>query len=776
MTIKNKLTIGITLLTLVSTIVASITLGLLASQSSTEALQAEATKQLIASRETSKTRIEQYFEQINNQILTFANDRMVMEAISDFKSATAILNTDTSSSQIQSMRAQLNQYYSREFATEYRKQNTNQSIDTDSLLNKLDDIAVKLQYLYIQNNSNTLGNKHQLNDANDGSNYSSSHATYHPHIKDFLEKFGYYDIFLVDPDSGRVIYSVYKELDYATSLKDGAYANTGLGRAFKRANQLRNRYTVLDDFTSYTPSYEAPASFIATPIFEQGKKIGILIFQMPIAEINNIMTNSQQWKTTGMGNSGEAYLVGSDYKARSISRFLIEDKKNYISALEKSGTSTDIINNISAKETNIGFQTIQTEGVELAFLGETGVATFPDYRGVPVISAYAPLNIKGVKWSILAEIDQSEAFAPAGALQDKIIWAATIVIIIMAIVAIVAGVIFSSLISKPIKRFGSSIKEIVKDGKINLTTRLDESSQDEFAGLASHINHLLSKKQEAVLLVMTASEQLAIASEKVSAVSLQTKQIIDDQHQKTEEIATAMNEMTATVQEVARNSTQTAEKAHEGDKNAKAGNQVITETIDSINQLSTNIESAEHVVKTLEQDSQEIGSVLDVIQGIAEQTNLLALNAAIEAARAGEQGRGFAVVADEVRTLAGRTQESTTQIHNMIERLQQGTTKSASAMEESSQRANHTVVVAQNGRVAMDSINDSISEITDMTSQIASATEEQSMVAEEINRNIIHISDYAKETIVGSEETTICSQEMNDLANNLQSVVKLFVI
>jgi len=520
MTVKNKLTIGITLLTLISTFSACISIGWLASQSSTEVLEAEATKQLIAARETSKSRIEQYFEQINKQILSFANDRMIIAAMSDFKTSTAVLDNDFSDVQIQDMRNQLQKYYSEEFATEYRKQNTNQSIDSDDLLNKLDDSAVKLQYLYIQSNTNPLGNKHQLNDANDGSDYSKTHTIYHPHIKYFLEKFGYYDIFLVDPESGRVIYSVYKELDYATSLKNGAYADTGLGRAFQRANQLTNRETVLDDFASYTPSYEAPASFIATPIFEQGKKTGILIFQMPIAEINQIMTNKQQWKSTGMGDSGETYIVGSDYKARSVSRFLIEDKVNYISNLEKSGVPKDIINNISAKDTNIGFQEIQTEGVKLALSGQTGVATFPDYRGVPVLSAYAPLNIKGVKWSILAEIDQSEAFAPAVALNDKIIWTALSVIIFMVIIAVVAGFVFSSFISKPIKRFGDSIAEIVKDGKINLTTRLDESSNDEFAKLAVQINHLLGKKQEAVQLVKVASEQLAIASEKVSAVSL----------------------------------------------------------------------------------------------------------------------------------------------------------------------------------------------------------------------------------------------------------------
>jgi methyl-accepting chemotaxis protein len=776
MTIKNKLTIGITLLALVTTIAACVSLGWLASQTSTEILKTQATQQLIAARETSKSRVEDYFALINKQILSFANDRMIISAMSDFKATVEKLAELSAEDDVDRMRNQLRHYYSKEFLTEYRKQNSNQTVSSDELLSKLDVLAVRLQYNYIQNNANPLGSKHQLDSADDGTEYSAVHALYHPHIKDFLQRFGYYDIFLVDPESGRVIYSVFKELDYATSLKNGAYAESGLGQAFKRANLLKNREAILEDFTSYTPSYEAPASFIATPIFEQGKKTGILIFQIPIAEINRIMTNNQQWKSTGMGESGETYLVGSDYKSRSISRFLIEDKANYLSALKNAGVSTQIINNISAKNTNIGFQEIKTKGANLALSNQTGVASYLDYREVPVISAFAPLAIKGVKWSILAEIDQSEAFAPAETMKDTIIWTAITVIVFAVIISIVAGIGYSSFLAKPIKQFGNSIAQIVKDGKINLTTRLDESSQDEFAELASHINFLLTKKQEALHLVMTASQQLAITSEKMSSVSMQTKQIIDDQHQNTESIATAMNEMTATVHEVAQSATNTAEKAHEGEMEANEGNQIIARTIDSITQLSSDLVSAEQVVIALEQDSKEIGTVLDVIQGIAEQTNLLALNAAIEAARAGEQGRGFAVVADEVRTLAGRTRESTTQIHNMIERLQLGTAEGAKAMKESSHRASATVTEVQNGRVAMDDINQAISVITDMTSQIASATEEQSMVAEEINRNIIQINDYAKKTMVSSEETTKFSQDMHKLAGNLQSAIDLFIV
>lgn len=169
------------------------------------------------------------------------------------------------------MRNELEKYYSNEFGKEYAKLNNGKNANTKHLLNKLDDESVALQYHYIQNNENPLGNKHKLNDANDGSRYSRIHSQYHPPIRQFLEEFEYYDVFLADSESGDIIYSVYKELDFTTSLKDGAYAETGIGQAFKAANSMQQNGVSLIDFKPYTPSYSAAASFIASPIYEVKK-------------------------------------------------------------------------------------------------------------------------------------------------------------------------------------------------------------------------------------------------------------------------------------------------------------------------------------------------------------------------------------------------------------------------------------------------------------------------------------------------------------------------
>lgn len=777
MKIKHKLTIGTVLLTLFSTIAACVGLGWLAIQSSNETLRSEAMRHMVSVREINKLRIEQYFKQINNQLLTLANDRMIIDAANGFKAATASLDNELMSDTASSMREQLNKYYTRQFAVEYNKQNDNQQrISTRSFLERLDTTGTTLQYLYIQNNRHPLGGKDALMQADDGSQYSQLHGLYHPHIRDYLKKFGYYDIFIVDPDTGLVVYSVFKEIDFATSLKNGSFAKSGLGKAFKRANKLSSPSTVLEDFEPYAPSYDSSAAFMATPIFDHGQKVAILIFQMPIDKINNIMTNNGNWESVGMGKSGESYIVGADFKTRSMSRFLIEDKAGYLQALEKNGVDKQTTNMISSKNSNIGLQSVRTKGAQAALAGVSGSDIITDYRGVSVLSAYAPLNIFGVNWAILTEIDEAEAFAPAIELQHTIIIVALTVLVAVAIISTFAATLFTNILSRPITAFSQAIEKIVAGNRIDLTQRLDTSAKDEFGELASHINHLLVKKQDAVHKILEASNQLSAATDRVMAVSTRTQQNIFEQQQQTESVATAMNEMTATVNDVARNAAQTASRANDGDLQAQSGKNDISNTIISINQLSSDISSAENVVKELEKQSNDIGSVLDVIRGIAEQTNLLALNAAIEAARAGEQGRGFAVVADEVRTLASRTQVSTEEIQSMIEKLQQGAKNSADVMTRSSQNALETAKQAQTGQQALDNITDMIAEINDMTAMIASASEEQSAVAEEINANVIKISNYAQETSEGSQETTLSSQEMQNLSAQLLTTMQTFIV
>jgi methyl-accepting chemotaxis protein len=237
-----------------------------------------------------------------------------------------------------------------------------------------------------------------------------------------------------------------------------------------------------------------------------------------------------------------------------------------------------------------------------------------------------------------------------------------------------------------------------------------------------------------------------------------------------------MNEMSATVQEVARNAVEAAEAAKEADNTFHQGKQVIDRVIEAIGELANEVEKAANVIQQLEAESMNIGSVLDVIKSIAEQTNLLALNAAIEAARAGEQGRGFAVVADEVRTLAGRTQQSTQEIEEMISKLQSGANNAVKVMETGKDMTKVGVDQAAAAGEALLTINTAVERITGMNTQIASAAEEQSSVAEEINRSIVSINEVAEQSAAGAQQTAQASNDLARLADQLKALVGRFKV
>ncbi|ABV89506.1 methyl-accepting chemotaxis protein [Shewanella pealeana] len=319
-----------------------------------------------------------------------------------------------------------------------------------------------------------------------------------------------------------------------------------------------------------------------------------------------------------------------------------------------------------------------------------------------------------------------------------------------------------------------SITSIEADS--DLTRRIHITSQDELGQLSRSFNLMLDKFQTSLQSVAETSASLAESSQGMAAITADSASSVQTQRDELEMVATAMNEMTATVVEVAKNANDAADAAVQTDTQSQAGLTVVNNTVQTIEGLAVGIERASQVVKDLEDDSHQIGSILDVIKGIAEQTNLLALNAAIEAARAGEQGRGFAVVADEVRTLASRTQESTEEIQRMIEKLQGGAKLAADAMSDSRQYVDDSVNHARSAGEVLQSIAKAIATITDMNTQIATAAEEQSTVSEEINTNIVNISNAAEETAAGTMSSSQESENLAQMAKRLSGLVQEFKI
>ena len=340
------------------------------------------------------------------------------------------------------------------------------------------------------------------------------------------------------------------------------------------------------------------------------------------------------------------------------------------------------------------------------------------------------------------------------------------------VIALISSIWLIRSITKPIDDFKQVIDTVERSS--DLSERVNIHSRDELGAIVQSFNKMQDKLQKTIHHVTTTTAQQAAATEQMAAISEQTREGVTQQCTETDQVVTATNEMSATVQEVARSAVRAAEAARNAETEVSNSGKEVKEAINAITILSEGVDNIGLVMNEVQTESENIGTVLNVIEGIAEQTNLLALNAAIEAARAGEQGRGFAVVADEVRLLAQRTQESTAQIQETINRLHINTLKAVETVGENSGRAQASVEQAARAITSLDAITQAIGTITEMNTQIASASGQQSQVATEINESIVCISEVNARTAKGAEQSAQSSQQLKDLSAELQALVGEF--
>ncbi len=772
MNIKLKITLSTVAVTVFCVLVSSIVIGTISSNIASKEFRERAQAQLVSTRNSKQKQIESYFGGIGHQISSLSESTMVVEAMEGLSDA--FTETPFGSSRV--WKQELSGYYQSQFQPQYNELNPDKKIDATKLLADLSPEAAYWQLQYIQNNPNPLGSKHLMNQADLASNYDALHKVYHPRFTRFLENFEYYDVFLVDAKSGHIVYSVFKELDFGTSLFSGPYSNSGIAQSFKAALDLRDVHgTALTDFAPYSPSYEAQASFVSSPIQgSSGDVIGVLIFQMPIARLNYIMTNGEQWRQTGLGETGQSYLVGSDKRVRTVNRALIEDKQGFLAALKSNGVSDSVVREISLRDTNIGLQSIDTIGVRKALAGETGFDIFRNYKDISVLSAYTPLSIVGVDWVLLTEISEDEAFAGASYLVKEISVATIMVIAGVAVLCVILGGWVASSLSKPIIHLNEVIKITERDS--DFSQRADIQSRDELGTISTAFNGMLGKFSKLIHNISDVTNTVASSSQELTAKSNMNAQNVEGQSKELEQFASAMYQMNTTVQDVARNTSEAADAAKQATQYADDGKAIVHQVTDAVQALSERVAHASDVAQSLESEGESIGAITDVIKSIAEQTNLLALNAAIEAARAGEQGRGFAVVADEVRTLAQKTQQSTHEIEETVERLRSGTTGAVKAMDDSQKYASNTLKLAVSASDSLESIVSSSNSISDYNIQIANASEQQLATVDDMNRRITNINELANQTAESSNESASASGDLSLLASNLKQTISQFKV
>ncbi|MEM6432408.1 MAG: methyl-accepting chemotaxis protein, partial [Cyanobacteria bacterium P01_D01_bin.115] len=442
---------------------------------------------LTSVRASKAYQIESYFTTFKNHVETLCEDRMVVSAVQEFDAAYDQLNQATTPTDWDNA---IRDYYGQNFfpkLTEHIAGTPNYETYAPK-----GNAARYLQYHYIAANPHPVGHKDALTEASDDSVYTAVHNRYHHLFQNLIQKFGYYDFFLIDPHTSDIVYSVYKETDYATNLDYGPYSRSNLAEIVAAVQDNPDQGAIqVADFKTYKPSYAAPAAFLAGPIYDGSTFVGILAVQMPVNEINQVLTGGKHWEQDGLGKSGETYLVGEDYLMRSISRFLIEDKAGYEEALRSTGTPSRIVKLIDQLDTSILLQRVNTEAAKEAIAGQEGTQIIKDYRGVPVLSSYAPVNLPGLQWAILSEMDLAEAYQSVYSLQTYLLIST---VILMLVLTFLASIIAANFV-KPIDTLIAASRQ-AELGQEDANVFFD--STDEFSELAAIFNTVVQRMRQQI--------------------------------------------------------------------------------------------------------------------------------------------------------------------------------------------------------------------------------------------------------------------------------------
>ena len=522
---------------------------------------------------------------------------------------------------------------------------------------------------------------------------------------------------------------------FIVALQSGNYiTNEGLDRTLTRGPDSAWFYDFVDSGKQRSldididDSTKVPTLFINQRIEAGGKTLGVGGLGLGLGAMSELIRGFR------LGESGRVYLVDAAGKV----------KVHPDAALSDQSSLTELVGNASAA----------------SLIAQPGEPQRFEREGEGYLAMALPL--KSIDWRLVAEIPEQQVYGEArqALLTTALIGLAVIVLSLGLVVLLARGLV------RPIQRVTAALVEIGGGGG-DLTRRLDDSRRDELGDLARGFNRFLEGQRQLISEVLATSERLRSSVAQVARVVDNTAQRADRQQEMTNMVATAVHEMGLTVQEIARNAGLAAEVSQNARDQATTARREVGGSIAHIQRMSGEIGSAADAVGDLAAEVASIDQVLAVIRGIAEQTNLLALNAAIEAARAGEMGRGFAVVADEVRTLASRTQNSTAEIQQMIQRLKQGAEAAVTSMQGGQQATGVGVQASESTGHALESIADQVERLSDMNTQVAAATEEQSSVTEEINRNVQGIADLAMQTV---GEVQSCNEDcriLNRLADDL---------
>lgn len=743
--LRNKLLIVFLPVGLIPMILASVLSYMTASDWLGEAVRSQ-----IEAQRTSKIhQLRNYFDSVDRLLKSQSNNLMVVEAMQQFKHAFMQykdhggINLNDADVQKQKLAEYYDQFYFK-----LLKERFNKPVDHEDYLPS-DPATIAFQLMYVATSNFREG----VLERGAAYEYLQTHEKYHEVLKDFARTNQLHDVYLIDHETGYIVYSSAKSVDFAHKMEDGPFRDSRLSEVFLKVRQGSPGVTAMVDFSAYAPSLMSQVGFIATPIFNETRdQIGILAYQIPFETINFIMTNQQRWEALGMGRTGETYILGADSTLRSEPRLFLEDPEAYYEQLKAQGVDEELIRQIKTRGSTIGLHAIDNRVVSDAVDGFSGYTTYR-FLGEEFVGAFGFVEIEGLQWSVFSQMAVKEAFAPVNALRRQVI----VVAFLMVLLIVGTTIFFARYITKPLMSIGKVI-EFIQQG--NFTKRARIQTQDELGKLGQSFNDLLTQLSGIMQKIGSSTDMITRENDGLArSISVIAKtvhdlsQLASTQSAAVEETSATMNEIEATVESNSRH--------------VKDANNLSKETEEHSQELHKTVQKMDASMQRIAETSQEVNNFISAIREIADQTNLLSLNAAIEAVKAGNHGKGFAVVADEVRRLAENSAKVTQDIQLLIKQNRL-----------SVQEGQNAVTLVDDG---LKQIHKLVTGNVELMYHISIATNEQTSAMHEINQTLqslakssFEVAEYSRTIDAEVESQTSAAAKASKHAKSLQKNIHGF--